>query len=412
MATFSAVNVDQYEEGLQIPVMKLVREGELNEELVALIRQNVRVPEQVIGDVLLQVTADEGGCRELVAFMDEYGIDDLRPVSRAILAQSEQAMRRRIAAVPDGRYRNTIQVEAVGDPVTLACEIAIAGDRLHVDYAGTGPSLPVSINVPLVYTRAMTCFAIKCLLLPDIPNNEGSVNPVELSAPEGSILNCRPPASTGARFMIGHFIAPLVFGAMADALPDRVQGDPGMMNLLNVMGQRRDGREFATLYFSAGGFGALAGLDGTAATPAPSNMMVVPSEDWEQLTNMTVVRRELRCDSGGAGRWRGGLGQLIALRNDTGHRLTLFGMGARTDFPAKGLHGGRPGGMRRYRINGEVVHPKGRYELKPGDTVLVEDSGAGGYGDPRERAPHLIAADVAEGFVSPEAAARDYGYAG
>lgn len=406
----SAVNADHFEEGLQIPIMKLAREGEPNTELLDLIRQNVRVPEQVLGDIMANVSAVEVGCRELVSFMDEYGIDDLRNASAAIIAQSERAMRRQIAAVPDGVYRNRIRVEAFDQPVTLACAVEIAGDRLHVDFDGTGPCLPVSINVPLCYTRAMTCFAIKCLILPNVPNNEGSVNPVELSAPEGSILNCQPPAATGARFMVGHFIAPLIFGAMAEALPGRVQGDPGMMNIVNVQGQRRDGEPFTTLFFSAGGFGALDGLDGTNATPAPSNMTVVPTELWEQETNTRILRRELRPDSGGPGEFRGGLGQTIEFVNDSGHTFTMFAMGPRTQFPPLGMHGGGAGAMRVYRRNGEVVDAQGRHDLQPGDVLTIEDSGGGGFGPPGNRRREQLLRDLAENLVTPDGARRDYGF--
>ena len=402
----SALNLDHFEEGLQIPICKLVKAGDLNTELTDLIHQNVRVPDQVLGDIMANVSAVEVGCRELVGFMDEYGIQDLSTVSQAIISQSEKAMRQSIEAVPDGIYRNSIQVEAFEEPVKLACAIEISGNRLCVDFDGTGLSLPV----PLCYTRAMTCFAVKCLILPSVPNNEGSVNPVELSAPLGSILNCEPPAATGARFMVGHFIAPLIFGAMETALPERVQADPGMMNILNLTGRCRNGKEFATLYFSGGGFGALKGFDGTNTTPAPSNMAVVPTELWEQETNLRVLRRQLRVDSGGAGEFRGGLGQIIEFRNDSGHVVTIAGMGARTEFPALGFGGGRPGARRQYRLNNAVVHPKGRYDLKPGDIIGIEDSGGGGFGDPRKRSLDLILRDLSEDLISPEGARRDYGF--
>ncbi|MBM3489315.1 MAG: hydantoinase B/oxoprolinase family protein [Alphaproteobacteria bacterium] len=406
----SAVNQDIHDEGLQIPLLKLVKAGTLNRELVDLIRKNVRVSEQVIGDILANVTATEVGGRLLLDFMDEYRLEDLAPLADAIVSQSERAMREQIAAIPDGSYRNAIKIEGLDGPIDLACRIDVAGDRLHVDYAGTGPQIRAGINVPLCYTRAMTCFALKCLVLPNIPNNEGSVNPIELSAPDGSILNCRPPAASAARMLVGHFVVPMIFGALADALPHRVQGDPGMMNVLNVVGRRRDGEPFSTLFFSSGGFGALAGLDGMSATPAPANMMCMPAEAWEPMTGMRVIRRNFRIDSGGAGEFRGGLGQEIELRNDTGHPLTVMILGSRTEFPARGMRGAGNGMARVFRINGQPVHAKGRYELQVGDTLLLEDSGAGGYGNPRARAPERIASDLAEGLVSPEAALRDYGF--
>lgn len=407
---FSAINADMYEEGLQIPITKIVRAGKLNEDLVELIRKNVRVSDQVIGDLLANVAATEVGCRQLVEFMDEYGLEEVDSLSAMIIGQSEKAMRKAIEAIPDGVYRNRIQVEAFDEPVTLACAISVKGDRLNIDFEGSGPVLPAAINVPICYTRAVAAYAIKTLILPNVPNNEGSVTPVEVGAPKGCILDAQPPAATGARFIVGHFVVPLIFGAMAKALPEVVQGDPGMMNILNVVGKDRQGRDFTTLFFSAGGFGALKGLDGTAATPAPSNMMVMPTETWESMTGLRVVSRSLRADSGGPGQYRGGLGQHIVMANDTGNPLTVFIMGCRTEFPAQGVCGGRPGALRKYLVNGKEVHPKGRYDLKPGDVIELLDAGGGGYGDPSKRDPRAIEEDIRQGFLTRAVAERDYGY--
>jgi len=407
---FSAINADMYEEGLQIPITKIVRAGKLNEDLVELIRKNVRVSDQVIGDLLANVAATGVGCRQLVEFMDEYGLEEVDTLSEMIIGQSEKAMRKAIDAIPDGVYRNRIQVEAFDEPVTLACAVSVKGDRLNIDFEGSGPVLPAAINVPICYTRAVAAYAIKALVLPNVPNNEGSVTPIEVGAPKGCILDALPPAATGARFMVGHFVVPLIFGALAKALPDIVQGDPGMMNILNVVGKDRQGREFTTLFFSAGGFGALKGLDGTPATPAPSNMMVMPAETWESMTGLRVVSRSLRADSGGPGQYRGGLGQHIVMANDTGNPLTVFIMGCRTEFPARGVCGGRPGALRKYLVNGKEVHPKGRYGLKPGDVLELLDAGGGGYGDASRRDPRRIEEDIRQGFLTRAAAERDYGY--
>jgi N-methylhydantoinase B len=409
---FSAINLNMYEEGLQIPITKIVKAGRLNTELVDIIRQNVRVSEQVIGDLMANITATEVGCRQILEFMDEYKLDDLGPLADAIIGQSEAAMRKVIGNLPDGIYRNKIQVEAFDEPVVLACAVKIKGDRLIVDFDGTGPALPSAINVPICYTRAMAAYSIKALVLPHVPNNAGSVRPVEVAAPKGCILDAQPPSATGARFMIGHFVTPLIFGALANVLPDRVQGDPGMMNILNVVGKNPRGKDFTTLYFSAGGFGALSGLDGLSATPAPSNMMVMPTETWEVLTGIRVLSRKLRADSGGSGQFRGGLGQEIILQNETGHPLTVFAMGARTDYPALGVCGGKAGATRSYRLNGETIHPKGRYDLKVGDRIELLDAGGGGYGNPKDRKHAQIENDIRQGFVTPAAAKRDYGYPG
>ncbi len=409
---FSAINADMYEEGLQIPICKIVRAGKLNDEWIELIRKNVRVSDQVIGDLLANIAATEVGCRQLLEFMDEYGLEELNTLSDLIIGQSEKAMRKAIEGMPDGVYSHRIEVEAFDDPVVLACKVTVKGDRLAIDFEGSGPVLRAAINVPICYTRAMAAYSIKALVLPNVPNNEGSVTPIEVTAPKGCVLDAQPPAATGARFMVGHFVMPLIFGALAKALPDVVQGDPAMMNIINVVGKDRQGRDFTTLFFSTGGFGALKGLDGTAATPAPSNMMVMPAETWETMTGLRVVSRALRPDSGGPGQYRGGLGQHIVMANESGHLLTVFIMGCRTEFPAQGVCGGRPGSLRKYLLNGKEVHPKGRYEMQPGDRLELLDAGGGGYGDPAKRDPHAIAEDLRQGFLTPAAAESDYGYRG
>jgi N-methylhydantoinase B len=407
----SATPVEIYEEGLRFPVCKLANAGVVDDELLEIIRMNVRVPDQVIGDVMANVTCNEVGGRLLLEFMNEYGIDDLTPLSEAILAQSERTMREKLAEIPDGRYRNEIQIEGTTEPITLACTIDKRGGGARVDFAGTGACVRAAINVPFCYTRAWTCYSIKTLTTPFTPNNDGSVRPISMSAPEGCILNAQPPWPTAGRHSVGHFIVPLMFGALADAVPDRVQADVGMMNIFSVLGTHREGRGVASLYFLAGGHGALDGMDGSPTTPAPSNMGVVPSEVWEDFSSMTVQRRALLPDSGGPGKHRGGLGQEVVLVNDTGHLLTIAFMGQRTRFPAVGFHGGKPGRLRQIRINGESVPPKGRFVLQPGDVVTLHEAGGGGFGDPYERPVERVLADVLEHAVSVDGGLRDYGVA-
>ena len=407
----SAENVDIYEDGLQIPICKLFSKGSCNDELVDLIRQNVRVSEQVIGDLMANVTCTEVGEKLLLEFMEEYQLTDLRPLAQKIFSHSEQAMRTQIGEIPDGVYGNEIQVEAFDLPVTLKSAVTISGDRLQIDYTGSSSQLRYGINVPLCYTRAMSCYAVKCLTIPGIPNNEGSVQPVELTVPPHCILNAQPPAATGARLLVGHFVVPLLFGAFSKAIPDRVQADPGMLNVINVTGQRRDQRDFSTMFFSSGGLGGMNGLDGQSATVAPANMKTMPAEIWETMTHLTLVERRLRCDSGGAGKFRGGLGQTLTLRNDTGQPVYIALLGSRTEFPAKGFSGGNDAALRRFIVDGEVVHPKGRYVLRPGAHITVEDSGGGGFGDPSTRSRRMVQSDVAAGFISETAAREIYNLA-
>jgi N-methylhydantoinase B len=408
-AGFSATAREIYEEGLRLPILRLAREGQVDEAWLELIRTNVRVPEQTIGDLMANVAATHVGARMLAEFMDEYGIEDLTPLADAILAQSERAIREELLRIPAGIYENAIDIEGHAGPLRLACRIRIAEGEAHADFSGSSAAVPAAINVPLCYTRAMTCHAIKCLTTPRIPNNEGSVRPIHATAPEGSILNPLPPSPTGGRHIVGHFVNPLVYGALARALPDRVQADSGMLNLINVQGRTREGAGVSSIFFASGGFGALDGLDGAPTTPAPSNMTGTPVEVWENLTGMFVEAKSLLPDSGGAGAYRGGLGQRIALVNDSGHPMTVSCLAGRTEFAPSGVLGGKPGGMRAIAINGQPVHPKGRYVLAPGDRIDTIEAGGGGYGDPRQRDPAALAADLRAGFVTRDGATRDYG---
>ena len=406
---FGAAASEIYHEGLRLPVAKLAREGVIDEFILELVRANVRAPDQVLGDLMANVACNEVGARRLLEFMDEYQIDDLRPLSAAIREQSEDVTRERISAIRDGRYRNRLQIEGTEGAIELACEVVVAGEDITIDFAGTGPAVRRGINVPLCYTRAMALYAVKCITAPALPNNEGATAPVRVDAPAGSILNAQPPSPTGGRHAIGHFVTPLVFGALAEAAPDSVQADCGMMDLITFQGTHPDGRPIATIYFAAGGFGALAGHDGADTIPGPSNMAVVPVEVWESLTGMTIERKALLPDTGGPGAARGGLGQEVVIRNDTGQPITLFSMANRTEFPSLGFAGGGPGGRREHRIDGETVDPKGTHTLAPGSRLTLIEAGGGGFGDPSGREKAKIAADVAEGYVTPEGARRDYG---
>jgi N-methylhydantoinase B len=406
---FGSSAVEVYHEGLRLPICKLYDEGRLNELLMEIIRTNVRVPEQVIGDVMANVACNEVGGREILAFMDEYGLDDLTALSAAIRGQSEAAMRAKIRELGQGTCHNRMQVEGFDGPCDYVVKIDIKSDTVAFDFTGTSGCVRAGVNVPFCYTNAMALHAIKSLLLPTIPNNAGSIAPISVFAPPGCILNAQPPFATGGRHAMGHFVTPLVYGALAEAAPDRVQAGSGMMNLVTFHGTRRDGRPFSTIYFAAGGYGALRDLDGRCTLPHPSNMAVVPVEVWETLTHTTIESKKLVADSGGPGRWRGGLGQDVVLRNDTGHPVITLGMGNRTMFPARGIFSGGDGALRLHAIDGKPVHAKGRNELAPGQRMRIVEAGGGGYGDPKTRAPAAVAEDLAQGYVSAGVARDVYG---
>jgi N-methylhydantoinase B len=401
---FSAAATEMLHEGLRLPICKLVKAGQIDPFIVELIRANVRVPEQVIGDIMANISCNEVGAQQLLEFMAEYDLDDL-----AICAQSERAMRDRLKTIPDGVYAHRVNLEGIHTDLQLTCSIDKRGDGISIDFTGSSGAVKGGINVPFCYTRAMALYAVKCLTASTIPNNAGSAAPIQVTAPLGCLLNAQPPSATAGRHVVGHFVAPLIYGALAASMPDRVQADTGMINILTFHGRHPDGTPISTLYFAAGGFGALQELDGISTLPGPSNMACVPVEVWELQTGITVESKRLRVDSGGAGRWRGGLGQEIVMRNDTMHDLTVFSMANRTEFAAAGLRGGLAGGLREHRINGSAAPPKGRAVLAPGDRLTLLEAGGGGMGDPRARVRGAVVADVQAGFISAEAALSIYG---
>lgn len=400
-----------HEEGLAIPLMKLFKAGKANQELFDIIRANVRVPDQVIGDIYAQEVGNRVGARKLIEMLDEYDLPDIEEVSASILRRTEAAVRAAIRDLPDGSCRDSIQIDGFDAPLTIACEITVAGDELRVDYAGSSPQVDRGINVVLNYTHAYSTYTLMAALAPGIPNNEGAFRPIQISAPAGSILNCRRPAPVSARHLIGHFVSQPLLTALAQIVPQRViaNGSAGLWNTM-MDGVDADGEEFAYIFFSAGGMGAAHDRDGLSATAFPSGIMGVPVEAIETAAPLLMHRRELRVDSGGAGQFRGGLGQVMELEIITGAPATHSCMYDRTKRPALGLQGGRPGSPGKVSLSdGTQPHPKSHYSLQPGQRVILELPGGGGFGDPAQRDPQRVRDDVRAGYVSSEAAARDYG---
>ncbi|MCY3833666.1 MAG: hydantoinase B/oxoprolinase family protein [Chloroflexi bacterium] len=399
-----------YEEGLAIPLMKLFKAGEPNRELFEVIRANVRVPDQVIGDIYAQEVGNQVGARKLLEMLEEYDLPDIEGVSALILDRTETALRDAIRALPDGVYRNTITIDGFDAPLTIACAIEVEGDALRVDYAGSSPQVDRGINVVLNYTHAYTTYTLMAVLAPDIPNNEGAFRPIEVLAPLGSILNCARPAPVSARHLIGHFVSQPLLTALSEVLPERViaNGSAGLWNTM-MDGMDEDGEEFAYIFFSAGGMGAAQDRDGLSATAFPSGIMGVPVEAIETAAPLLMHRRELREDSGGPGRFRGGLGQVMELEIITGAPANHSCMYDRTGNPAMGMLGGEPGAAGEVRLSdGGRPHPKSHYVLQPGQRVILSLPGGGGFGSPLERDPQRVLTDVQQGYISVESAEKDY----
>ena len=407
---FGADATSVYEEGLAIPIMKLVKKGRMNEDLIKIIRVNVRTPRPVLGDIHAMVAANEVGGKKLIEMMEDYRMTDLNDLSAAIIDRSERAMREAIRDIPDGTYRHRIDMDGFDEPIRIELAITIEGDRLIADYTGSSPQSDRGINVVYNYCHAYTTYPVKCSISPEVPNNEGSFRPVTVTAPEGCILNCKHPAPVGARHILGHFLSAAVFGALSHVLPDRVIAE-GSQGLWNTMfdGIAENGEPFAYVFFSSGGTGARPGKDGLSATAFPSGIRGVPAEVIENVSPLFMECRELIRDSGGPGRFRGGLGQRMVLKIRGGHPAQHSPMYDRIYFPAKGFAGGLPGAKGRILLSdGALPHPKTKYFLKPGQSVTLELPGGGGFYPPETRDPKMVREDVIDGLVSFEQAKDVY----
>lgn len=411
--SFSAREI--YEEGLQIPPLKLYEAGRLNGTLAALIQANVRKGEMVMGDIHAQITANNVGAERLLAFMAEYGLESLTDLAAEVQDRSEAAMRAAVQAVPDGVYTHQIQFDGLGDPLTLPVRVTVQGDELEVDWEGAPPQLARGgINCTYSYTAAHTTYALKCILTPEIPSNAGCFRPLRVRAPEGSIMNCTYPAAVNMRTMTGWYCAPAIFGALAPVLPRQVQAYTGLPMGAGAYGYDERGRMFNDHLFQGGGQGAGAHGDGKSALLYPTSAANVSVEMFESRTPIFVECKELITDSGGAGRWRGGLGQRVRVRKlkEDGRQalIGLHPMGMIVETP--GLFGGDPGRKAGLLvespdrvIRGVEVH--GLAELTRTDQrVTIELGGGSGYGSPLERPLEEVAEDLREGLISPEGARR------
>ncbi|WP_293857450.1 hydantoinase B/oxoprolinase family protein [uncultured Alsobacter sp.] len=408
-----------YEEGFQIPPMKLYEAGVPNETLHRLLNENVRNGEQVLGDLHSFVAANALGAERLLAFMDDYGMHDLRALAAVVQGRSEKAMRDAIAAIPDGDYTSEIWNNPLGTPMRYPVKLTVAGDSIAVDFDGAPPQLPQGgLNSTLNYTAAHATYPLKCMLTPNVRGNAGCYRPFSVAAPEGSILNPKRPASVNIRTRTGWYIAPNIFRALADAAPAQVQAFTGLPVAANIYGQDGEGRIYSDLLFMGGGQGASARGDGKSGLLWPTSAANTSIELFEARVPVLVLEKTYVTDSGGPGKNRGGLGQRVRLRKLADDQLAtlvaVYPEGV-NNIP-DGLFGGHAGGAAQGRVlgaDGSVVRDCGTGELVTIDradhVVEVVLAGGAGYGDPRARNRDDVADDVANGRVSADAAARDYG---
>lgn len=393
-----------FEEGLQIPIMKVMRRGTIDPVFERILRKNVRVPEQVMGDLYAQFTALQRIEKRVLTQMQEYGLDTLDALALEIQGRSEAALRAAIHQVPEGVYRQTAITDGLAKPIRLEMAMTVKDGGIHVDYSGSDPQVAASINVCLAYTKAYTCYGIRTVLLPDVAGNEGVIAPIEVTAPPGCILNAQHPAAGGARALVGHMLPMMVVQALAEAMPDKVIAAVGSpLWCANVAGQRDDGSAYASMFFMNGGYGASARRDGINVLSWPSNISSTPVEMIEQLLPVHVHHRQLRRDGGGGGEYRGGTGQEIKFENRAATPMIASFMAERTrpEAAASGLAGGGAGAPGAVLINGvPCANPKVQQIIEPGGVVEMKTPGGGGYGLPARRDPARSAIDRRDAYVS------------
>ncbi|NBE06788.1 hydantoinase B/oxoprolinase family protein [Paragemmobacter ruber] len=400
---FGADGKSVYEEGIQIPIMKFAERGRVNADLVRLIRANVREPNQVVGDFYSLAACNDVGHRRLTAMMAEIGLTSLDTLGEFIFTRTRAATLDRIRALPQGAWDNVLDTDGYDEPVRLAARVSVAGDRVHCDFTGSAPVSRWGINVPVIYTKAYACYALKCVIAPDIPNNWASLAAFTIDAPE-NILNAPRPAPVSVRHVIGHLVPDLVLGALAKALPGQVLAE-GAAALWNIHMSVRPaagaaGRRAEILMFNSGGMGARPGSDGLSATAFPSGVMTMPIEATEHTGPITIWRKELRPDSGGDGEFRGGLGQIIEIEPAPGHEFDFSAMFDRVHHPARGRDGGQPGAAGRVALDdGTVLKPKGWQHVPAGRRLILHLPGGGGFGDPANRPEAARDADLTKGYV-------------
>ncbi|EFH13423.1 hydantoinase B/oxoprolinase family protein [Teichococcus cervicalis] len=407
-----------FEEGLQIPPMKLYEAGRPSEALFALLRENVRNPEQVLGDVHSFVAANRLGAERLLAFMADYGMQDLRALATVVQRRSETAMRDAIRALPDGVYRSTISNNPLGQVLSYPLKLTVEGDAIELDFDGAPPQLPQGgLNSTMNYTAAHATYPLKCMLTPGVRGNAGCYRPFTVKAPEGSVLNAKRPAAVNMRTRTGWYLAPNIFRALSGAAPDKVQANTGLPMAAYVYGQDEAGRTYSDMLFIGGGQGASAHGDGKSGLLWPTSASNTSIELFEARVPVLVLEKTYLPDSGGPGAQRGGLGQRVRLRKLREDGLVSFvsvypeGVGN----PIPGLFGGEAGRGARGRVlddKGALLEDCGTGRLVqvqgPGEIVEICIAGGSGYGDPARRAPEAVARDVRLGMVTEDGAARDY----
>ncbi|MDR3538286.1 MAG: hydantoinase B/oxoprolinase family protein [Acetobacteraceae bacterium] len=401
-----------FEEGLYIPILKCFDQGKPNETFFDFMRAGSRLPVELEGDIYSLCACNDAGAKRLVEMMDEFEMDSLDPLAEFIFDSSRRATLAEIARIPPGTYQAEIYSDGYEEPVRLAASMTILDDGIEVDYAGTSGLSSRGINVPPAYCRAYSCFGIKCVVAPEIPNNWASLAPFRMKIPEGCILNAPHPYPVSVRHVIGHLLPDLMMGCLHQAVPERVTAEgasalwnPPLRGGASVSGQARSNKpvvaDFEIITFNSGGTGARPTSDGLNATAFPSGVRTMPVEATENVAPVIIWRKELKPDSGGAGRTRGGAGQVMVIATKSDLEFAVNASFDRIAHAPKGREGGLDGAAGVIALrSGQKLRPKGFQVVPDGDRLVLELPGGAGMGNPAQRPVAAVARDVRDGLVS------------
>ncbi|MDE0945069.1 MAG: hydantoinase B/oxoprolinase family protein [Alphaproteobacteria bacterium] len=416
---FGADGRQVYDEGLYLPILPLAKAGTMDEAILEIVRANVREPIQVVGDLYSLMACNDIGCRRLVEMMDEFGLEQLDELGQYMVDHSHQAMLDEIAKLPKGTYHNAMRVDGYDKPLDLVAALTIADDGIYVDFAGSSGVSNKGINVPITYTQAYASFGVRCLVGSTVPNNAGSLAAVKVTAPEDTILNAPHPCAVAARHVTGQMLPDVVMGALHQAMPGKAPAEgtsclwnPALMGGHGLVPDEDfgDATPFAVGLFHTGGAGARPLKDGLSATAFPSGVRNTPVEINESIAPIVVWRKDYRMDSGGAGEFRGGTGQIMEIASSENAPFAIAATFDRVHHAPRGREGGLDGFTGRVELtSGEILRNKGTQSIPRGDRLHLEMPGGGGYGDPLKRDPQRVAIDVRDGMVSAAAALEHYG---
>lgn len=410
-----------YQEGVRIPPVLLVKNGELQEDLLKVLFANMRVPQERLGDLKAQIAAINVGHNRLTALLDKYGLDTVRDYMDELTERAERQMRAHVGETPDGVYRFDTHIDSDGlvmEPITVSLDLTVSGSDIVCDFSRSSPPVKGAMNGSLSATVSSVYVALKHIF-PEVPINAGAFRPVTVIAPESTFLNAQfPKAVSGSSAEVSLRVVDAVFGALAQAIPDRVPAACfGSVENFTISGYdpKRD-KSYIMFRFSGGGYGGQQGLDGLTNGAAPiSAARTSPIEVLEQLYPIAFDHYRIRENSAGAGEFRGGFGVDFQVRLVRGEAVSSV-IGDRGIYPPFGLHGGHPGGVARveYHLGDDVYLPPHVTKdegviMRPGDTVAIQTPGGGGWGDPALRNRKAVLEDVRLGLLGAEQAARDYG---